>query len=85
MTWGLEVSILFGVGRVRGREGSAYEAAAVEAHDDGPFAGQWRFGDEDVGADFVVRNRFVGRLEDLEALEFGGHCVCVCEGVEARV
>lgn len=50
----------------------------MEAHDDGSFAGQWCFGDEDVGADFVVGNRFVGRLEDLEALEFGGHCeVCV--------
>lgn len=57
----------------------------MEAHDDGSFAGQWCFGDEDVGADFVVGNCFVGRLEDLEALEFGGHCECVCEGVEAWV
>lgn len=44
----------------------------MEADDDGSFARLEGLWDEDVGADGVVVDCFVGGLEDFEALEVGG-------------
>lgn len=44
----------------------------MEAHNDGSFARVCCLGDEDICADGVVADLFVGRLEDCEVLDFGG-------------
>jgi hypothetical protein len=47
-----------------------YQASAVEADDYWAFAGECRVGDNKVGADGVVSNLFIVRLDQVEASEF---------------
>lgn len=48
-----------------------YQAAAVEAEDDGSLSCEWLLGDEDVCSDFMVSDFLVGGLDEVQAGEFG--------------
>jgi hypothetical protein len=48
-----------------------YQAAAVEAEDDGSLFCEWLLGDEDVCSDFMVSDFLVGGLDEVQAGEFG--------------
>jgi hypothetical protein len=48
-----------------------YQAAPVEAEDDGSLSSEWLLWDEDVCSDFMVSDFFVGGLDEVQAGEFG--------------
>lgn len=62
-------------------DGPAYQTPAVEAQDCRSGTDMGRLRDEDVCADGVVSDLFVGGLDDVEAGEFWvgrGDCHCEC-------